>query len=79
MLKEYDKMKEEIKNQKRFEESKYPKVVKTNNGRIMLLLTCEVRDSKKSKFSKEEEVSGLLGNLGVKTSSKISFVGPLLF
>ena len=45
----------------------------------MLLLTSEVRDSKKSKFSKEEEVSGLLGNLGVKTSSKISFVGPLLF
>ena len=34
VLKEYDKMKEEIKNQKRFEESKYPKVVKTKNGRI---------------------------------------------
>ena len=79
MLKEYDKMKEEIKNQKRFEESKYPKVVKTKNGRIMLLLTSEVRDSKKSKFSKEEEVSGLLSNLGITTSSKISFVGPLLF
>ena len=79
MLKEYDKMKEEIKNQKRFKESKYPKVVKTKNGRIMLLLTSEVRDSKKSKFSKEEEVSGLLSNLGIKTSSKISFIGPLLF
>ena len=31
-------------------ESKTPNVVKTRNGRIMLLPKCEVCDSKKSKF-----------------------------
>ena len=37
-------------------------------------------DSKKSKFVKEQEASGLLNSLGIKTpSSKISLVGPLLF
>ena len=39
-------------------ESKNPKVVKTKNGRIMLLSTCAVCDSKKSKFIKEQEASG---------------------
>ena len=61
-------------------ESKNPKVVKTKNGRIMLLSKCEVCDSKKSKFIKEQEASGLLSSLGIKTPlSKIPLVGPLLF
>ena len=34
-------------------ESKNPKVVRTKNGRIMLLSKCEVCDSKKLKFVKE--------------------------
>ena len=34
-------------------ESKYPKVIKTKNGRIMLLWKCSVCDSKKLKFIKE--------------------------
>ena len=33
-------------------ESKNPKVPRTRNGRIMLLLKCAVCDSKKSKFIK---------------------------
>ena len=41
-------------------ESKNPKVVKTKNGRIMLLSIC---NSKKSNFLKEEEAKGLLSNL----------------
>ena len=45
-------------------ESKSPKVVKTKNGRIMVLSKCEVCDSKKSKFIKEQEASGLLSILG---------------
>ena len=46
----------------------------------MLLSRCAVCDSKKSKFIKEQEASGLLSNLGIKTPlSKISLVGPLLF
>ena len=37
-------------------------------------------DSKKSKFIKEQEASGLLSNLELKTPLlKIPLVGPLLF
>ena len=43
-------------------ESKNPKVVKTKNGRIMLFSKCEVCDSKKSKFIKEQEDRGLLSS-----------------
>ena len=44
-------------------ESKNSKVVRTKNGRIMLLV-CNI---KKSKFLKEQETKGLLGNfLGTK-------------
>ena len=35
-------------------ESKNPKVVRTKNGKIMLLSKCPVCDSKKSKFIKEQ-------------------------
>ena len=61
-------------------ESKNPKVVKTKNGRIMLFSKCEVCDSKKSKFIKEQEGIGLLSSLGKKTPlSKIPLETPLLF
>ena len=57
-------------------ESKNPKVVKTKNGRIMLLSKCVVCNSKKSKFIKEQEASELLGSLGIKSPlSKIPLVG----
>ena len=48
-------------------ESKNPKVVRPKNGRIVLLSKCAVCDSKKSKFIKEQEASGLLSSLGIKT------------
>ena len=52
----------------------------TKNERIMLLWKCEVWDSKKSKFIKEQEASGLLSNLGIKTLlNKIPLLGLLLF
>ena len=61
-------------------ESKNPKVVRTRNGRTMLLSGCAVCDSKKLTFMKEQDASGLLSSKGIKTSlSKISLVGPLLF
>ena len=40
-------------------ESKNPKVARTKNGRIMLLEKNALRHSKKSKFTKEQEASGL--------------------
>ena len=46
----------------------------------MLLSNCVVCNSKNSKFLKQQEASGLLSSLGIKTPlSKISLVGPLLF
>ena len=63
-------------------ESKDPKVGRSKNGRIMLLSKCVIKvcNSKKSKFIKEQETSGLLSSLGIKTPfSKIPLVGPLLF
>ena len=46
----------------------------------MLLSKCAVCDTKKSKFNEEQEASGLLRRLGVKTLlNKIPLVGPLLF
>ena len=60
-------------------ESKNPKVAWAKNGRIMLLSKCAVCESKKSKFIKEQEASGLLSTLGIKTPlSKIHLLGSLL-
>ena len=43
------------------------KMMKTKNGRFMLLLKCAVCGSKKSKFIKEQEAKGLLSSLGIRT------------
>ena len=46
----------------------------------MLLSKCAVCGRKKLKFIKQQEASGLLSSLGIKTPlSKIPLVGPLLF
>ena len=61
-------------------ESKNPQVVKTKNGRIMLLSKCEVYDNKILKFIKEQKATGLLSSLGIKTLlNKIPLLGHLLF
>ena len=43
-----------------------PKIARTKNGRIMLLSKCAACDSKKSKYVKQQEASGLLSSLGIK-------------
>ena len=59
-------------------ESKNPKVAWAKNGRIMLLSRCAICNNKKSNFIKEQEASGLLSSLGIKTPlSKIPLVGTL--
>ena len=61
-------------------ECKNPKVVRTKNGRIMLLSNYMVCDSKILTFIKEEETSGFFSRLGIKTPlSKVPLVRPLLF
>ena len=60
-------------------ESKNQKIATTKEG-IMHLSKCAVCDSKKSKFMKEKEASGLLSSLGIKAYlSKIPLIGSLLF
>ena len=45
-----------------------------------MLLRCDIFDSKKSKFIKNQEANGLLSNLGIKTSlSKIPILGDAFF
>ena len=48
-------------------ESKNLKLARTKNRSILLLSKCAVCNSKKSKFIKEQEASGLLNSLGIKT------------
>ena len=56
---------------------KNPKVKRTKNRRIMLLSKCEICDSKKLKFYKEQEASGLLRSLRIKTLlNKIRLLEP---
>ena len=42
-------------------------VSKTNNGKIMILSKCAVCGSKKSRFIKKQEASGILSNVSLKT------------
>ena len=57
-----------------------PRVSKTTNGKAMMLSTCAICSSKKSKFIKEQEAKGLLSNLGLRTPlNKIPVLGDILF
>ena len=42
------------------------KMIKTKNGRLMLLSKCAVCGNKKSRFMKEQESKELLSSLGIK-------------
>ena len=56
------------------------KVLKTSNGRTMLLSNCIICNSKTSRFIKNQEAKGLLSNLGIRTSlSKVPILGDILF
>ena len=56
-----------------------PRVSDTSNGRTMILSTCVICGSKKSRFIKNQEAKGLLSNLGVRTPlSKVLLLGDIL-
>ena len=66
VLKEYEEMKEEIKNVKT--ESAYQRfqsIYKTMLSYCLNCRKCPVCDSKKSKFIKQQEARGLLSSLGI--------------
>ena len=65
---------------KKSTESINPKVSKTTNGKVIILSTCAICGSKKSKFIKEREAKGLLSKLGLRTPlNKIPVLGDILF
>ena len=56
------------------------KILKTSNGKTMLLSKRATCDSQKSRFIKEQKASGLLSSLVVKTLlNKIPLLGNTLF
>ena len=60
-------------------ESINPKV-STTNGKALILSTCAICGSKKSKFIKQQEAKELLSNLGLRTPlNKIPVLGDILF
>ena len=44
-----------------------PKMFRTKNNRLLMQSICSVCKNKKSRFIKEQDVKGLLSNLGIKT------------
>ena len=57
-----------------------PRVSNTSNGRVIILSKCAICGSKKSRFIKDQEATGLLSNLGVKTPlSRVAILGDILF
>ena len=47
-------------------ESINPRLSKTNNGKTMILSKCAICGSKKLRFIKKQEASGILSNLVLK-------------
>ena len=65
---------------KKYTKNINPRVSSTSNGKVMILSKCAICNSKKSKFIKKQEASGLLSKLGIKTPlSKIPLLGDVLF
>ena len=57
-----------------------PRVSKTSHDRTIVLSKCEICDSKKSRFIKNQEAKGPLSNLGIRTPlSKEPILGDILF
>ena len=53
-------------------------IIKTRKGRLIMQSKCPECGIKKSRFVKEQEVKGLLSNLGIKTLlSKIQLLNIL--
>ena len=51
-----------------------PRTFKRKNGKLIMRSNCTECETKKSRFVKEQEAKGLLGNLGIKTSLSKNFI-----
>ena len=57
-----------------------PKVSKNSNVKTKLLSKCAIRDSKKSRFIKNQKAKGIFSNLGLKAPlNNIPLLGNILF
>ena len=57
-----------------------PRVSNTSNSKTMILSKCAICGSKKSRFIKKQEASGILSSLGLKTPlSKVPLLNDILF
>ena len=57
-----------------------PEVLRSSNGRVMILSKCAIYGSKKSRFIKNQEAKALLSKLGIKTLlTKVPILGDILF
>ena len=57
-----------------------PNISNTSNGKAMTLSKCAICGSKKSRFIKNQEVKGLLSNVGIRTPlNKVPILGDILF
>ena len=52
---------------KKYTKNINPQVSSTSYGKLMILSKCPICGSKKSKFIKKQQASGLLSKLGIKT------------
>ena len=67
-------------NCKKNTESISPKVLKTTNGKTMILSKCAICGSKESKFIKEQQAKGILSSEGIRTPlNKIPILGDVFF
>ena len=57
-----------------------PKLLRTSNGKAMILSKCATCGSKKLRFIKIQEAKGLLSNLGLRTPLiKVPILDDILF
>ena len=61
-------------------ENKNAKMMKTKNARLVLSSECAICGNKKLRFIREQEASGILSHLGIRTPlSKIPVLGDIFF
>ena len=59
---------------KKYTKNINPEVSSTSNGKLMILLKCEICNSRESKFITKQEAKGLLNKLG-----NVPVLGDILF
>ena len=68
------------KNKKKPTKNVDSKVLKTKNGKTILVSKCAVCNSKQSRFMKGQEAKWILSSLGPKTPlRRITLLGDILF